>query len=207
MDNSKIRQAYTKHLLEHGSRPASVFAFAKSLKLSEEKFYEYYTSFDAIDSDIWLSIYIETRDALRADSAYNEYSAKEKMLAFYFLWTQKLKANRSYILVQQEQLKLPQMNILTLDAFRTSFGEYAEGIINEGIASGEIASRKLVTGRYPDGLWLATVFILNYWIHDRSIGFEQTDAAIEKAVTLAFELIGSNTLDALFDFGKFLIQK
>ena len=51
-----------------------------------------------------------------------------------------------------------------------------------------------------------TIFLLNFWIKDTSKGFEATDAAIEKSVTLGFKLMGENMLDQVFDFGKFMFQ-
>jgi hypothetical protein len=40
----------------------------------------------------------------------------------------------------------------------------------------------------------------------RGANFEKTDAAIEKSVNLAFDLIGKGILDNALDFGKFLYQ-
>jgi hypothetical protein len=50
------------------------------------------------------------------------------------------------------------------------------------------------------------MFILQFWAHDESANFEKTDAAIEKSVNLAFDLIGKGILDNALDFGKFLYQ-
>ncbi|MBC8081800.1 MAG: TetR/AcrR family transcriptional regulator, partial [Hymenobacter sp.] len=37
--------------------------------------------------------------------------------------------------------------------------------------------------------------------------FERTDAAVEKAVTLSFDLVGRNTLDSATDFVRFLLRR
>ena len=50
-------------------------------------------------------------------------------------------------------------------------------------------------------------FILLFFVRDESANFERTDAAVEKAVTLSFDLVGRNTLDSAFDFGRFLLHK
>ncbi len=57
------------------------------------------------------------------------------------------------------------------------------------------------------GFWVQALFVLKYWIEDSSINFEMTDAAIEKAVNLSFQLMHSNTLDSLLDFGKFILTR
>jgi hypothetical protein len=49
-------------------------------------------------------------------------------------------------------------------------------------------------------------FLLMFWRDDNSPAFEQTDAAIEKSVNLAFDLIGKGAIDSMLDFAKFLYQ-
>ena len=44
-------------------------------------------------------------------------------------------------------------------------------------------------------------------MRDESLNFERTDAAVEKAVTLSFDLVGRNTFDSALDFGRFLLHK
>jgi hypothetical protein len=54
--------------------------------------------------------------------------------------------------------------------------------------------------------WIQIGFLLMFWKADNSRAFEQTDAAIEKSVNLAFDLIGKGAVDTAFDFAKFLFQ-
>jgi hypothetical protein len=54
---------------------------------------------------------------------------------------------------------------------------------------------------------MQALFVLRYWTKDDSNQFEMTDAAIEKAVNLSFQLISTNTIDSLLDFGKFMFTK
>jgi len=53
---------------------------------------------------------------------------------------------------------------------------------------------------------LQFLFVLNFWLNDDSAQFEKTDAAIEKAVHLSFDLMGKGPLDTMVDFAKFLYQ-
>jgi Tetracyclin repressor-like, C-terminal domain len=48
--------------------------------------------------------------------------------------------------------------------------------------------------------------ILDFWVKDKSKGFENTDAMIEKSVNTAFDLMGSTALDSVLDFAKFMYQ-
>ena len=76
----------------------------------------------------------------------------------------------------------------------------------DGINKQELAERKYIDGKYVDGLWLNFLFVIKFWVDDNSPAFEKTDAAIEKSVNLALDLMGKSPLDAAFDFGKFLFQ-
>lgn len=208
MNKEVIRKGYIKHYLEEGKEPVSVYAFAKKLKGEEEEFYKYYNSLGAVEKDIWVSWFQETLDLLEKDEAtYQLYSAREKLLAFYFTWVQKLKANRSYILVQKKHFEIKDLRNNQLSEFKKAFDAYASKLVKQGVEEKEVIERKYISDKYSDGFWLQLLFVLNYWTKDESVQFEQTDAAIEKAVNLSFKLIGESTLDSIIDFGKFLLQK
>ena len=207
MDKNSIRSSYENYVLEHGKKPASVFAFCKENGFNENEFYNFYSSFDGIDKEIWLAIFTETKDQLEQDETYKNYSAQEKLLAFYFLWVQKLRTHRSYILQQKENFKFSDMKDDKLELFRKAFFDYVNGLIALGHESNEIKERKFISDKYAHGFWLQALFVLKYWVEDTSANFENTDAAIEKAVTLSFKLIKENALDSLIDFGKFVFQK
>lgn len=50
------------------------------------------------------------------------------------------------------------------------------------------------------------LFLLKFWIDDQSPAFEKTDVAIEKSVTVIFDVFETTPLDSILDFGKFLVQ-
>jgi hypothetical protein len=52
-------------------------------------------------------------------------------------------------------------------------------------------------------MWWQMQFLLRFWAKDTSNEFERTDAAIEKAVNLSFDVLGKNLVDSTFDFVKF----
>ena len=208
MEKITIRKKYIDYVLDKGEKPKTVYSFAKSIKMTESDFYNYYASFEAIEKDVWKSLFTETLEQLEGDDTYRGYSSRDKLLAFYYLWISKLRENRSYILTfKNEHLKAIPMNATGLDEFKKLFVKYAEQLVNEGIESKEIAERKFLSDKYTYGFWLQTMFVLNYWVNDSSDNFEMTDAAIEKAVNLGFKLIGDNALDSVIDFGKFILQK
>lgn len=207
MEKQAIREAYKTYWLENGKKPVSVYAFCKLLNMPEREFYEQYSSMEAIDRDIWLATFDDTLQRLQEDETYQAYNVREKLLAFYFMWVQRLKDDRSYILLQKEKFSLKQLPEDQLRSLRHAFYDYAKALIVTGYETGEIKERKYISDQYVHGFWLQALFVLKYWIHDSSDHFEMTDAAIEKAVDLSFQFTGSNTLDSLLDFGKFIFTR
>lgn len=207
-DKTTIRNQYIAFVLEHGKLPTTVFAFAKQIEISESDFYNFYPNFDAIEQDVWKSIFVETIETLEADKTYQDYTAKDKLLAFYYMWVQKMRANRSFIMMQKcKKTNSILPNTVGLDAFKKVFYTYMAQIIQTGIDNNEIKDRKFITDKYIHGFWLQTLFVLNYWLKDTSLNFEMTDAGIEKVVSLGFKLISDNAIDSIVDFGKFMFQK
>lgn len=213
----KIRKAYTEYVLENGKQPVSVFQFAKKLKITEADFYAHYTSFDAIEADIWLAFFTEARTTVETDETSQNYSVREKLLAFYYTWIELLKAQRSFAVYsygrvgqraegrgqgrQNKPIDSPVFN-----PFKEAFFDYARDLLAEGRESKEVEPRPFITDRYPNALWSQTLYLLDFWVRDVSKNFEKTDTAIEKSVNTAFDLIGRSPLDTLVDFAKFMYQ-
>lgn len=205
ISKDQFKQAYTEHVLLHGTNPVSVFAFAKALKTSEADFYKYFNSFKAMELAIWSDWLDETIEALEADDAYASYSVREKLLAFYFTWLEALKDNRSFVLKRFSELDKKELNPTFLSGLRIAFEAYVNGLIAEGKDTSEVAERPF-TNQYQKAFWLHFLFITRFWANDDSTDFTKTDAAVEKSVNLAFDLVGKGPLDSMLDFGKFLFQ-
>ncbi len=203
----KIKQAYMEYFLENGTQPQSVYSFTKKLKIKESEFYDYYNSFELLESSIWLDFFKETIQKIEAEPVYATYSVREKLLAFYYTWIEVLKLNRSYAsqtwrLIDKRKLKTPTFLVDLKNAFK----EYSRDLVMEGKESREVQPRKYLDERYPDAFWLQLLMVLDFWVKDKSKGFEQTDAMIEKAVNTSFDLMASSALDSVLDFAKFLYQ-
>ena len=210
MTQEKIRQAYTEYVLDNGKEPGSVYAFCKKLELKEEDFYDEYSSFTQIESDIWKVFFIEARAAAEREEVYQNYSVREKLLAFLYTWFETLKKNRSFIIKSYEGFEKPiytKRNVQLVD-FKSSFYDYLSELLMEARETREVEQRPIpqLMQRYPDLFWVKTLFILDFWIKDTSKSFEKTDTMIEKTVNTAFDLLGRSPLDSLFDLGKFIFQ-
>ncbi len=204
--DTKIKQAYMEYVLENGTPPASIFKFVKELKIKEEVFYEHYNSFENVEKDIWAGMLHQTVESIQSEEVYDQYSAREKLLAFYYTLIEVMKSNRSYILQVTPQSRKPEMQPYYLESFKKGFDEFIAEVLLEAQETEEVKTRPYISDRYKDGIWIQMLFVLKFWIKDDSKGFEKTDAAIEKAVNLSFDLMGRGPLDAMLDFAKFLYQ-
>ncbi len=201
-----IRASYIEYLLTEGKRPASVYKFCLDLGIKEDDFYNHFGSFDGLEKHIWKGFIDKTINRLNADESFSAFSTREKILAFYFTLLEELKSNRSYVIFQFNHSQKPEFVPEYIKSFKSTFESFFESLINEGKATGEVANRPLLDKRYPTLFWLHMGFLLLFWKEDESPGFEKTDAAVEKSVNLAFDLIGKGAVDSFIDFAKFLYQ-
>lgn len=202
----KIKAAYMESVLTEGSRPVSVYKFCVDIGIKEEEFYNLFGSFDGLENHIWKGFIDKTISRLKADKAYHGFISREKILAFYFTLLEELKSSRSFVLFQLENSRKFELIPEYIKGFKAEFEAFFESILNVAKGKGEVATRPVIDKRYPQLFWLHLGFILLFWKQDSSAGFEKTDAAIEKSVNLAFDLIGKGAVDSAIDFAKFLYQ-
>ena len=206
VSENKIKSAYIEYVLIQGSRPVSVYKFCLDLGIKEEDFYNLFGTFDGLENHIWKGFLGKTIDRLKSDKAFQTFTAREKILAFYFTLLEELKSSRSYVLFQLENSRKFELVPEYIKGFKVEFESFFESILNQAKGKGEVANRPILDKRYPQLFWLHLGFILLFWKEDSSPGFEKTDAAIEKSVNLAFDLIGKGAVDSAIDFAKFLYQ-
>lgn len=208
MEKSEIISKYISYVSEQGEKPKNEYIFAKHLKITETTFYTYFPSLNALEQQLWLHTIDNTLTRLHTDQNYEGYSAREKLLSFYYTYVEELNQHRSFY---KQLLKLDIPNLKStpsqFKSIRDKYLGYVNGLLEEAKSNGEVKSRLFVDKTYGDLLFLQFLFVLKYWDGDQSQGFEKTDAAIEKAVNLSFEALSSNLIDSFFDFAKFIIKK
>ncbi|UOQ51013.1 TetR/AcrR family transcriptional regulator [Hymenobacter cellulosivorans] len=209
MDKDRIKQAYLDYVLRKGTPPASVYKLTSKLNIPEAEFYQYYANFDAIDREIWADFARQARQRAATEPVWEQYGAREKLLGFYYTLLELLKQNRSYALnsLRRSLHRMPGLTPRVLDDFRQDFEQFVQDILQEGKRTEEVAVRPLVQEQYPRLFWQQALFVLGFFAKDDSLNFERTDAAIEKAVTLSFDLVGRNTLDSALDLARFLVNR
>lgn len=207
----KVRAAiikrYREHMLEHGTEPSSIYAFCKEIGIAEEDFYQHFNQFEQVGEAFWQDVVEEVWQKLENDADYLELSVREKMLSFYFEFFTLMRAHRSFFLLSYDEA-WPGIGSRknSFEGLRRSFREWSGRMVEEGVSRQEISSRSRLSETYDRLFWYQFLFLMNFWKRDRSKGFEKTDAAIEKSVNLAFDLIEKNAIDSALDFGKFMFQ-
>ncbi|MCA8829663.1 TetR/AcrR family transcriptional regulator [Hymenobacter pini] len=206
---ARIKQAYLEYVQRKGTPPASVFKLTDKLGLPEQEFYRFYANFEGIDREIWADFGRDARALAAQEPVWEQYGSREKLLGFYYTLLELLKRNRSYALqsLHRSLHTMPGLTPRVLDDFRQEFELFVGEILREGRRTEEVASRPLVQDQYPRAFWQQMLFVLGFFAKDDTVDFARTDAAVEKAVTLSFDLVGRNTLDSAIDFVRFLVRR
>lgn len=194
---------YTKEL---GSRPGSVYVFAKYLGEGKEAIKQHFNTIAQLETAVWKSFIEDNFIRLNAEPAYAEYVARERLLAFYFTLLEVLKPHREYVKMAPTHMGASIFGTDVLASFKKAFLEYTQGLIKLGIETGEVEERTFLTDKYNEALWAQCLFILNFWTKDTSEDFQKTDEAIERSVNLSLDLMARGPLDSIMEFGQFLFK-
>ncbi|WP_443946456.1 TetR family transcriptional regulator C-terminal domain-containing protein [Pedobacter sp. AW1-32] len=200
----QIKAAYIDYVLTNNEQPKSVYSFVKKLKIAEAEFYQFYASFESIEKNIWFELTFETITKIKEQEVWQQYTSRERALSFFYSYVENLKSQRSFVVYSLKKNTGKFATPEVLSGVKPIFEHFAEELIGEGLESGELAERRFFSKRYKDALWIQFAFILNFWIHDDSDGFEKTDEAIEKGINVTFDLFQHSPIDNLIDYGKFL---
>jgi hypothetical protein len=201
-----IQSAYIDYVLTEGHEPKSVYLFAKNNEMTEEEFYRFFGSFEAIEQAIWSELARKTVTEIKNQDVWAQYSARERALSFFYSFFELLKSSRSFAIYSLKKQLRTLSTPRVLENTRVIFESFAEEILRDGLETGELTDRKFFSNKYKDALWMQFSFVLKFWISDNSAGFEKTDEAIEKGVNVTFDLFQRSPIDNLIDYGKFLAK-
>ena len=201
----EIQNAYVDYVLTQGRKPKSVYAFAKENNLREAEFYNFYGSFEAIEETIWTNLITIAITEVQSQEVWEQYSSREKTLAFFYGFIELLKTKRSFALYTLKNSARTIGTPQVLKGVKNAFEDFTVNIMQQGIETRELADRRFFSDRYKDALWVQFGFVLSFWVKDKSSGFEKTDVAIEKGINATFDLFERSPLDSLIDYGKFMV--
>lgn len=200
-----LKDALIKYVSDKGKRPGFVFRMIDHAGIVGVNFYDHFESLKELESLIWQELFEETINRLNSEPIYSEYSAREKLLAFYFTLIEVLKEQEDFSRVYLKKVSyLPGNSFLS--KAKKVYVHYLMGIISLGKQNDEVVERLMLSDYYDQVIWYQLLFVLKFWASDESEDYQKTDAAIEKAVNTLFDFMGKTPIDSLFDFGKFLVQ-
>ena len=206
MDKKAWLQWYLGYLKDRTTAPTWVYQFTDEVSKDREEFYQHFRDLPDLEKYVWEGFMSQTLEVLSKDQEYLQYTAPEKLLSFYYTLLEVLSEHREAAILILERGYLPLMQMRCLKSFKEQYLDWMQDIVAQAIAEGSMVDRMPFTDYYRQGLWLQCCFVLQYWKSDHSKDSVHTDAVIEKAVALSFELLGHNALDSLLGMGKFLYQ-
>jgi hypothetical protein len=186
--------------------PKSVFKFCEDASFSESDFYLEFSDLRSVKESVLVHLWSISVESLNQEEFYQSAEPHEKMLSAMYAFVETLKANRSYLIQAYGSWQNPTDSFQGMRAWRGEFLSFSSGIGLTGMDLNIDVLKGKTDMINHNTLFANAAFVFHFWLKDRSKGFEQTDACIEKLFTLSFELLQSNTLGKAIDFGKFLFQ-
>lgn len=198
-----ILESYADYILKNDKQPAHVFAFCEYIKIKEEEFYQFYSGFEAIEKDFFVTQFENTMALLKADAEFVQADAQHKLLSFYYTFFEQLMLNRSLALCFVDQDKNKLENLKKLIPLKQHFQLFIQSLELNLMQVPERLN-KVRQKSIIEMSWIQFLVTLKFWINDDSPAFEKTDIFIEKSVMASFELAELTPLKKVIDFGKFL---
>jgi len=205
VSQASILEMYMNHCLETNEAPKNVYLFCKQHDLEESVFYAQFNSLEMINAEVWNQFLKNAIQIIEKDQAYQGYTDKNKLLTLYFTVFEILNLNRSYCVFSLKQHRPQLENLKDLNAFKDTFKQFVKGIVSANDSNE--AFKTITKPVFSEGAWIQFLFLLKFWLEDKSVGFEKTDIAIEKSVNTMVDLLQTKTLENIVDFGKFLFQE
>lgn len=207
LKQSDILTSYMDYVLMHNQQPKSVYAFAKDNNFEEQQFYQFFSSFDALEQSIFKVFFDNTITVLEKSEDYLTFDARNKLLSFYFTFFENLTANRSYVSYTLQNHKGSLKSLRTLALLKEQFVNYIDLLNINTIDLKQEQLIKLQRRSLKESAWLQLLITMKFWLDDTSPSFEKTDVFIEKSVRASFDLIDTTPLKSLIDFGKFIYKE
>ncbi|MGC1471299.1 MAG: TetR family transcriptional regulator C-terminal domain-containing protein [Psychroserpens sp.] len=207
LTNNDIISFYMDYVLEHGEQPKTVYAFTKANNFEEQKFYEFYGSFEALEKNVFKAFFENSLHMLEKSDDYQSFDPRNKLLSFYFTFFENLTANRSYVKYALEQHKNSMKGLAVLSELKHVFTKYIEHLGIDLIDIKQEQLDRIQTRGLKETAWFQLLLTMKFWMDDTSAGFEKTDIFIEKSVNTSFDVLDVAPVRSLIDFGKFIFKE
>ncbi len=201
---AEIIEQYADYCLTHGSKPATVYKFAKDNGYNEGEFYKHFPSFEVLEHSYFVEMFNHAVELQEQSPAYAAYTGVEKLSAIYFTFFEIATANRSFVVYSLGEGSNALKNLMKLRELRKVFTEYAAAVLENPVDLKHPRAEKIQKDALKEGAWVQFLSIFKFWMGDTSASFEKTDVFIEKSVKASNDLVYNSPINSLVDLGKFL---
>ncbi|MCC1484272.1 TetR family transcriptional regulator C-terminal domain-containing protein [Winogradskyella immobilis] len=207
ISQSEIIELYMNHVLIHNENPKTIYIFAKENNFEEQRFYEFFTSFESLEQCVFKTFFDNAHSILEKSNDYLNFDARNKLLSFYYTFFEILTANRSYVIYALENNKTSLKSLRNLGKLKKRFSNYIEHLNIKTLDLKQERLIKLQDQSLKESAWVQLLITIKFWLDDTSASFEKTDLFIEKSVRASFDLIDVAPLKSIIDLGKFLYKE
>ena len=204
---NNLIEFYMDYVLEHGKAPQSVYKFAKDNNFEEAAFYNHFGNFKALEQHIFSAFFHNALNLLANNEDYQNFDARNKLLSFYYTFFEILTANRSYVIHALNSDDKPLNAVKSLSKLKSEFSDYIKSLEIETFNIEQEQIEKIQQRTIVETAWLQLLVTIRFWMDDTSAGFEKTDIFIEKSLKTSFDVINTQPLKSVIDFGKFLFKE
>lgn len=205
--SESIISSYMEYILSNGKQPKNVYSFAKENNFEETKFYEFFSSFDLLEEEIFTVFGSNTVELFSKSEEFETFDARNKLLSFYFTFFEQLTANRSYVAHSLTADKKPLQSLKRLKGLRHVFTTFIENLDIKTLDLNQERLERLQNKAIKETAWIQLMLTLKFWLDDTSKSFDKTDQYIEKSVNASFDIIDNTPLKSIIDFGKFIFKE
>lgn len=200
-------EQYIDALLVHPEQLHSIYKFTKALSIEEGVFYEHFSSFEDLESTVFVQLFEATLATLHDTEGYEQFDSRNKLLSFYYTLFENFKLNRSAIVALLDGSPSEFMGSQKkLKEFKKLFKRFIETLDFKSNTLDIDQINKLENFGITNTAWIHFMTLMKYWLEDTSKNFEQTDVLIEKSVNTGLDIVESNTLGKILDLGKFILK-
>ncbi|WP_196891837.1 TetR family transcriptional regulator C-terminal domain-containing protein [Aureivirga marina] len=198
---------FMEYVLENEKAPKTIYAFAKHCNFEEQEFYDYFSSFEHLEKEIFKAFLDNTLALLNQNEQYLQFPAKEQLISFYYTFFELLTANRSYVLFMLKDYKGKLETLGMLSELRKAFKAYIRTLNIETIDLKQEKLKEFQEKGMEEAAWIQLMLTIKFWLDDTSKGFEKTDIFIEKSIQASFDIMDTKVLNSILDFGKFIFNE
>ncbi len=178
----------------------NAYNIAQGAGYSEDQFYRYFSSPDQVGNQVWQRIGQQVRDTLQQSEAFAQYSAREKILAYFFTFFEAALPYRTFIQKTFHKTALRE-------SYKSLFQTVMTQIVQDAVAANEMRDRLSISSFYPNILFELHLRLVRFWLNDKSENFADTDRAVEIHSRVVIDLMAYNIFDSIYDSLKFGIDR